>query len=282
MTGFINLNKAVGSSSAREVSVIKRLTGQPCGHMGTLDPMASGVLPVGIGNACRLFDYFLTKRKTYLATFRFGEHFDTLDTTGQVISAGGRIPEREEIECVLPRLVGEVMQVPPKYSAKSIGGKRGYALARAGVDFELPPKRVSIYSIDLVARRSEDEYDFRIKCGGGTYVRSICRDMAEMLGTFAAMSALIREKSGPFAIENSVAAEQLNSDNILQYIIPADSVLPFDSVHVADRTQFMLLNGMSVPTDLVDGTYKIYLENGQFYGLGAVADCRLKVKTKLC
>lgn len=282
MTGFINLNKAVGSSSAREVSVIKRLTGQPCGHMGTLDPMASGVLPVGIGNACRLFDYFLTKRKTYLATFRFGEHFDTLDTTGQVISAGGRIPEREEIECVLPRLVGEVMQVPPKYSAKSIGGKRGYALARAGVDFELPPKRVSIYSIDLVARRSEDEYDFRIKCGGGTYVRSICRDMAEMLGTFAAMSALVREKSGPFAIENSVAAEQLNSDNILQYIIPADSVLPFDSVHVADRTQFMLRNGMSVPTDLVDGTYKIYLENGQFYGLGAVADCRLKVKTKLC
>ena len=282
MTGFINLNKAVGSSSAREVSVIKRLTGQPCGHMGTLDPMASGVLPVGIGNACRLFDYFLTKRKTYLATFRFGEHFDTLDTTGQVISAGGRIPEREEIECVLPRLVGEVMQVPPKYSAKSIGGKRGYALARAGVDFELPPKRVSIYSIDLVARRSEDEYDFRIKCGGGTYVRSICRDMAEMLGTFAAMSALVREKSGPFAIENSVAAEQLNSDNILQYIIPSDSVLPFDSVHVADRTQFMLLNGMSVPTDLVDGTYKIYLENGQFYGLGAVADCRLKVKTKLC
>lgn len=282
MTGFINLNKAVGSSSAREVSVIKRLTGQPCGHMGTLDPMASGVLPVGIGNACRLFDYFLTKRKTYLATFRFGEHFDTLDTTGQVISAGGRIPEREEIECVLPRLVGEVMQVPPKYSAKSIGGKRGYALARAGVDFELPPKRVSIYSIDLVARRSEDEYDFRIKCGGGTYVRSICRDMAQMLGTFAAMSALVREKSGPFAIENSVAAEQLNSDNILQYIIPSDSVLPFDSVHVADRTQFMLLNGMSVPTDLVDGTYKIYLENGQFYGLGAVADCRLKVKTKLC
>lgn len=282
MTGFINLNKAVGSSSAREVSVIKRLTGQPCGHMGTLDPMASGVLPVGIGNACRLFDYFLTKRKTYLATFRFGEHFDTLDTTGQVISAGGRIPEREEIECVLPRLVGEVMQVPPKYSAKSIGGKRGYALARAGVDFELPPKRVSIYSIDLVARRSEDEYDFRIKCGGGTYVRSICRDMAQMLGTFAAMSALVREKSGPFAIENSVAAEQLNSDNILQYIIPSDSVLPFDCVHVADRTQFMLLNGMSVPTDLVDGTYKIYLENGQFYGLGAVADCRLKVKTKLC
>ena len=250
--------------------------------MGTLDPMASGVLPVGIGNACRLFDYFLTKRKTYLATFRFGEHFDTLDTTGQVISAGGRIPGREEIECVLPRLVGDLMQVPPKYSAKSVGGKRGYALARAGVDFELPPKRVSIYSIDLVARRSENEYDFRIECGGGTYVRSICRDMAEMLGTFAAMSALIREKSGPFAIENSVAAEQLDSDNILQYIIPSDSVLPFDCVHVADRGQFMLLNGMSVPTDLVDGTYKIYLENGQFYGLGAVADCRLKVKTKLC
>ncbi|MDE6850488.1 MAG: tRNA pseudouridine(55) synthase TruB, partial [Clostridia bacterium] len=92
MTGFVNVNKAAGASSAREVAIIKRLTGVPCGHMGTLDPMADGVLPVAVGNAARLFDYFLQKKKTYVATFRFGDDYDTLDTTGTVIKSGGRVP----------------------------------------------------------------------------------------------------------------------------------------------------------------------------------------------
>ena len=172
MTGFININKAAGVSSAREVAVVKRLTGSPCGHMGTLDPMAVGVLPVGIGNACRLFDYFLTKRKTYLATFRFGEDYDTLDTTGTIVAEGGAVPSMDDIRAVLPSLVGDVMQVPPRYSARSVGGRRGYAMARAGEDFTLPPKKVSIYSIEAVSRRSETEYDFIIECGW--YVNGHC------------------------------------------------------------------------------------------------------------
>lgn len=282
MTGFININKAPGVSSAREVAVIKRLSGQACGHMGTLDPMAGGVLPIGIGNACRLFDYFLTKRKTYLASFTFGTDYDTLDTTGNMLSDGGRIPDEGEIEDILPRLTGEIMQIPPKYSAKNVGGKRSYALARAGVDFELPPKKVNIYSIALISRRSENTFDFRIECGGGTYIRSVCRDMAAQLGTVAAMSALVREAAGPFTIEESVPSDQLTADNLSQYIIPADSVLPFEDVYVGGNDQKKLLNGMSVPVQLKDGTYKIFLEDGQFYGLGAVDGCRLKVKTKLC
>lgn len=282
MTGFININKAPGVSSAREVAVIKRLTGQPCGHMGTLDPMAGGVLPVGIGNACRLFDYFLTKRKTYLATFKFGADYDTLDITGNLLSEGGRIPDECEIESVLPSLEGEIMQIPPRYSAKNIGGRRGYALARAGIDFELPPKKVSIYSVRLLSRRSADSYDFRIECGGGTYVRSVCRDMAAALGTVAAMSALVREAAGPFTLGDSVPSSLLTADNLSRYVIPADSVLPFAGLHVCGGDQKKLLNGMSVPTGSQDGTYKIYLEDGQFYGLGAVDGCRLKVKTKLC
>ena len=282
MTGFINIDKIPSVSSAREVAVIKKLSGMPCGHMGTLDPMASGVLPIGIGNACRLFDFFLTKRKTYLATFKFGIDCDTLDTTGKILSEGGRVPEEQEIISVLPSLEGEVMQVPPAYSAKNVGGRRGYDLARAGIEFELAPKKVEIYSIALAGRRSEDEYDFRIECGGGTYVRSICRDMARSLGTVAAMSALIREKSGPFTIENAVKSSELNKDNLQNFIIPTDSVLPFDGIYTGGNDQKKLLNGMSVPTDKTDGMYKIYLENGMFYGLGAAADGRLKVKTKLC
>ncbi len=282
MTGFVNINKAAGVSSAREVAVIRRLTGMPCGHMGTLDPMAEGVLPVGIGNACRLFDYFLTKRKTYIAAFRFGADYDTLDTTGSVTAEGGRVPRAEEIEEILPSLTGEVMQVPPRYSAKSIDGKRGYQLARAGEQFELPPKKVNIYSVSLEGARSPSEYLFRIECGGGTYIRSLCRDMAEKLSTFAAMSALTRVASGPFRIDSAVPTAMLDGDNIAAHVIPTDSVLPFAAAHVGGEEQSKLLNGMSVSVHLDDGTYKIYLENGTFYGLGAAENGRLKVKTKLC
>ncbi|MGN0805974.1 MAG: tRNA pseudouridine(55) synthase TruB, partial [Candidatus Coproplasma sp.] len=217
MNGIINVNKLQGVSSAREVAVIKRITGLSCGHMGTLDPMASGVLPIAVGNATRLFDYLLTKTKTYVATFRFGEDYDTLDTTGTLLKSGGRVPSASEIESVLPSLTGEILQIPPKYSAKNLGGKRGYQLARAGVEFELPPKRVRIDGITLL-NHSGDEYSFEIVCGGGTYVRSIGRDMASALGTCAAMSSLKRTASGPFKIENSVKTEELNQDNVEGYI----------------------------------------------------------------
>ena len=282
MTGFININKAAGVSSAREVAIIKRLTGMPCGHMGTLDPMADGVLPIGIGNACRLFDYFLTKRKKYAATFKFGVGYDTLDTTGTLEVSGGRVPSEEEIAAVLPHLTGEIMQIPPKYSAKNVGGKRGYELARAGVDFTLPPKKVNIYSISLTSRISADEFSFIIECGGGTYIRSICRDMASSLGTYAAMSALTRLSSGAFCIEDARPSALLTAENIADFIVPTDSVLPFKGIYVGGNDQKRFLNGLPVPSPEADGTYKIYLENGQFYGLGKAANGCLKVETKLC
>ena len=281
MTGFINIDKCIGESSAREVAVIKKLSGMPCGHMGTLDPLASGVLPIGIGNACRLFDYFLTKRKVYRATFRFGSDYDTLDTTGSVIADGGRVPAENEISAVIPTLVGNVMQVPPKYSAKNVCGKRGYQLARAGVDFELAPKAVEIYSIVLLSGRG-NEYDFRIECGGGTYIRSVCRDMAQKLDTYAAMSALVREQSGPFTLDKAVKSCNLTAQNISAYIIPTQTVLPFEEISVSGNEQKRLLNGVPVPTVLADGTYKIFLGDGSFYGLGTSQGGCLKVKIKLC
>lgn len=281
MNGFINLNKAIGVSSAREVGVIKRLSHTPCGHMGTLDPMASGVLPIAIGNACRLFDYFLSKRKTYVAAFKFGEDYDTLDTTGQIVKSGGAIPTEDEINGVIGGLVGEVMQIPPRYSAKSVGGRRGYELARSGVEFFLPPKKVSIYSIELIGSVGKDGYSFKIECGGGTYIRSIARDMAALLGTYAAMSALERVQSGPFCIDNAVRSDELTADNIGSYIIPTESVLPFDDFHVEGLTAKRLFNGLSVKCDLADGVYKIYNAK-DFYGLADVKEGIIKVRTKLC
>lgn len=281
MNGFINLNKAAGASSAKEVSIIKRLSHTPCGHMGTLDPMASGVLPVAIGNACRLFDYFLSKRKTYVATFKFGEDYDTLDTTGEIVNGGGRVPSAEEIEKVIPKLVGEIMQVPPRYSAKSVGGKRGYELARSGVDFVLPPKKVSVYCIELLEKVGTECFSFRIECGGGTYIRSIARDMAGLLDTYAAMSALVRTQSGPFELENAVPSSELTEENLSRFLIPADSLLPFESFHADGVTAKKLFNGLSVKCNLKDGIYKIYNVN-DFYGLAAVEAGNIKVRTKLC
>ncbi len=282
MTGFINVNKAAGASSAREVAVIKRLTGMPCGHMGTLDPMADGVLPVAIGNAARLFDYFLQKKKTYVATFRFGDDYDTLDTTGNVIKSGGRVPSVEEISDVLPSLTGEIMQVPPRYSAKNVNGKRGYQLARSGVEFDLPPKKVAIDSIELKEQLSENEFVFQIECGGGTYIRSIARDMAKSLGTYAAMSALTRTKSGIFLISESVPTAELNADNIKDYIIPCESVLPYESIYVQGQTAKKVFNGVATPCGYADGIYKLYNEERDFYGIAVVYGGVLKVRTKLC
>ncbi|MCH5142762.1 MAG: tRNA pseudouridine(55) synthase TruB [Clostridiales bacterium] len=282
MTGFINVNKAAGVSSAREVNIIKRLTGTPCGHMGTLDPMASGVLPVAIGNAARLFDYFLNKHKTYIAVFRFGIDSDTLDTTGNILKEGGYIPSEEEIKSKLLDFEGEILQIPPKYSAKNVSGKRGYVLARAGVEFELPPKKVNIYSLKLLRRVNKEEFEFEIKCGGGTYIRSIARDLGAALNTCAVMSALIREESGIFNIKDAVSTEILTVDNIKNYIIPTQNVLPFEEIYPEGPDAKRLFNGLSIKCGLADGIYKIYTLEREFYGLAEVNKSSLRIKTKLC
>lgn len=282
MTGFINVNKAQGASSAQEVAKIRRLTKTPCGHMGTLDPMASGVLPVAIGNAARLFDYFLSKNKTYIAVFKFGVNSDTLDTTGTVTSTGGKIPSAEEIESVLSEFCGEIEQLPPKYSAKCINGKRGYQLARDGVEFELAPKKVTIHSIKLVDKISDDEYSFEIECGGGTYIRSIARDLGARLQTSAIMSALIRSKSGLFTIENSVCTNDLTTQNFSDYIIKTEDVLSFDSIYPSESEAKKLLNGLTIACNRADGIYKFFDADGSFYGLAEVKQNVLKVRTKLC
>lgn len=282
MTGFINVNKEQGASSAQEVAKIRRLTQTPCGHMGTLDPMASGVLPVAIGNAARLFDYFLSKNKTYIAVFKFGADSDTLDTTGVITARGGKVPSKNELSSVMNEFTGEVEQLPPKYSAKCINGKRGYQLAREGVEFELSPKKVIIHCIKLLDKVSEDEYSFEIECGGGTYIRSIARDLGARLGTCAIMSNLVRTKSGPFTLKNAVQSNLLTPQNLGNYIINTQDVLSFDSIYPSETQAKKLLNGLSVGCGKADGIYKFFNADGSFYGLAEVKQNVLKVRTKLC
>jgi len=284
--GFFNVDKPSGIVSSTVVNKLKWLTGVPCGHMGTLDPLASGVLPVGVGNAARLFDYFLEKEKEYIAEFTFGVDSDTLDSTG-VLNVGGRIPNESEIADVLPTFFGDIMQIPPKYSAKNVNGKRGYELARAGVEFELAPKKVHIYGMEILGKSEDkaDTYRIKIRCGGGTYIRSLARDIAAALGTKAVMCSLLRTQSGVFTLEKAIPFSLLEQDPPLEelekYLIPTENVLPFDSLPLTEKQETKLYNGQRVAVENSDGLYKIY-KGGSFYGIAEVSNGLAKAKTKLC
>lgn len=277
MTGFVNVWKREGDTSAFVVNRLKRLTHTPCGHMGTLDPLASGVLPVGIGNATRLFDYFLDKKKVYVARFRFGVTTPSLDYESEQIF-GGDIPSSSQLESVLPQFLGKIDQIPPIYSAKCVNGKRSYELARAGQEVQLAAKTVTIDRIDLLEQTDNDEFSFRIVCGGGTYIRSLARDIAAAVGTNGFMSGLVREQSGVFCKENAVLLETLTADNIAQYIVRTEDVLPFPEMVVNDSRFY---NGIHLPCDREEGLYKIYNEDG-FYGLARVTRGKLYPEKKLC
>lgn len=278
MTGFINLNKAAGKSSASAVAAVKRKFNAPCGHMGTLDPMAAGVLPVGIGKTSRLFPYLLDKRKTYIATFLFGETTDTLDVTGKVTATTDIIPCESDILSAVKFFIGEIEQVPPNYSAKCVDGKRGYQLARKGVDFSLPPKKVVIENIELLGAAGENAYRFKIDCRGGTYIRSLARDIGEKCGSLGVMSALERVKSGIFGIENSVTVEELSdSAEPQKYLIPADTAVDFEKLRLSEKQAKKILDGVYEDYGFKDGVYRVY-NCGEFWGIGEAADGRLRIK----
>ena len=283
--GFFNVDKPSGIVSSTVVNKLKWLSGLPCGHMGTLDPLASGVLPVGAGNATRLFDYFLEKEKEYIAEFTFGVDSDTLDSTGTLI-CGGHVPSEHEIADVLPTMIGEIMQMPPKYSAKNVNGKRGYELARAGIEFELAPKKIVIHGMELLGQVNKNTFRVKIRCGGGTYIRSIGRDLAETLGTHAVMSALRRTQSGVFTEENAIPFSVLEADptpdELEKLLIPTESVLPYPTLTLQKAGWQKIFIGVAMRVDEPNGLYKFYNEDGSFYGIAEVVDGVAKLKTKLC
>ena len=278
MKGFINLIKPSGMSSAYAVGAVKKKFNTPCGHMGTLDPMASGVLPVGIGKASRLFQYLLDKEKVYVARFKFGYSTDTLDVTGQETARTHLIPTLEQINAVLPSFVGEIDQVPPKYSAKCIDGKRGYQLARRGVEFELPPKKVVILGAKCLGQIEEDEFSFEFRCKGGTYIRSLARDIAFNCGTLGVMSSLDRTACGIFDYSNGVTIEEFkNSENPEKYIIPAENAVNFEKLVLTAKQAEKILNGVFENYGFNDGTYRVYNQE-EFWGVGESLGGVLKIK----
>ena len=278
MKGFINLIKPEGKSSAFAVGAVKYKFKTPCGHMGTLDPMASGVLPVGVGKTSRMFPFLLDKNKTYIARFQFGYMTDTLDKTGEVIETTENIPTEQQIRSVLNNFIGEIEQVPPKYSAKCVNGKRGYWLAKRGIDFELEPKKVKITKLELTQKTGENEYEFVIECGGGTYIRSIGRDLGFILSSLATMTKLERSQSGIFTTQNGVTLEEFkNSPNPEKYLIPAEDAVDYEKVVLTNEQATKILNGVFTKYPLKDGLYRVFNES-EFWGIGEVIQGILKIK----
>lgn len=279
MNGLVNLNKPSGISSAAAVARVKHILGEKTvGHMGTLDPMAEGVLAIGVGKAARLFDYFCGKDKTYVAKFRFGAETDTLDALGTVTATTADIPSIDAVSNAMQSLVGRIEQVPPAYSAKHIDGKRAYALARSGAAVEPKPVEVEIYGAELVCQPRMDEVVFKIDCSSGTYIRSICRDVGRMCGSLATLTFLRRTRSGTFRIEHSVTLENLEAVRGAA-IIPTERVIDLPRYDVPSELEGDLKNGRRVPFDR-DGRYKVYCLD-RFYGIGAAVNGALKIVTYL-
>ena len=275
MLGFLNINKPSGVTSNYIVSNIrKKLKIKKVGHFGTLDPLASGVLPIAIGRATKLFDYFLEKEKEYIATFQFGYLTDTLDSEGKVIETSKNIPTEEEIIEILKTFIGKQNQIPPMYSAKNINGVRAYTLARMGEIVELAPKEIEIYDIAILEKIDNNTYKFLIKCSSGTYIRSIARDLGKKLNTFATMIGLIRTKSGCFEIENSVTIDKYNENDILKI----EDVLKLPEIIVNPDSYKQLSNGVKIKYNTNGETKKglVYC-NGDFFGIGVIENNMLKI-----
>ena len=208
--GWLSIDKPVGLSSAQVVARVLRETGAAKGgHGGTLDPLASGILPIALGEATKTVSYVMDGIKTYRWTVRWGQSRTTLDAEGEVTETSDIRPAADQILAAIPQFLGTIQQMPPIYSALKVGGERAYDLARQGQEVELAPRRVEIRDYRLLSQPDADHAQFEAVVGKGTYIRALARDMAQALGTVGFVSALRRTQCGPFTQENAISLESL-------------------------------------------------------------------------
>ncbi|MBQ2433482.1 MAG: tRNA pseudouridine(55) synthase TruB, partial [Clostridia bacterium] len=211
MDGFINILKPPGMTSSDAVLAVRRLLPRKTavGHGGTLDPDAAGVLPVCVGKATRLFDYIIDKKKVYVGELFLGASTDTCDASGKVVEKSDISPTAEDVKNALKQFVGDIMQVPPVYSALKRGGKKLYELAREGEEVEIEARRVTVHNLTYIAETAPGRHLIRIECGKGVYIRSLMRDIGQYLSCPAHMSFLLREAAGAFTTETGFSIEEI-------------------------------------------------------------------------
>jgi tRNA pseudouridine55 synthase len=278
-SGFLLINKKIGITSFDVIRNLRRSIGiKKMGHAGTLDPMATGLLVIAVDQATRILNHVPTSTKTYRFGIQFGETRDTDDSDGDVLESGFRTPSQEEFEAALPKFTGEISQVPPKYSAVKIDGKRAYDLARQGEDVVIKPRNVTISYLKLLEFNTErGEAICEALCSTGTYVRSLARDIAESLNSGAYASSIHRTTVGEFKIEDAVDVEAVTSTDSL--ISPQELIPIWDSVTVTDSVDLALLrngNRVKIWREDLDYIWVIDGEDDRLLALAKIEDEILK------
>jgi tRNA pseudouridine55 synthase len=268
--GWLVLDKPLGMTSARAVAAVRRLfDAEKAGHGGTLDPLASGILPIALGEATKTVAWAMACHKTYRFTIRWGEARETDDAEGAVIAASERRPDRGEILAALPAFTGEIRQRPPAYSALKVAGRRAYDLARAGETVTLEPRSVRVESLRLIALADPDHAEFEAEVGKGTYIRALGRDLALALGTLGHISALRRTRVGPFGEAHAISLAKLpsvgHSPAPFEHLLPVETALDdIPALALTEAEADRLRCGQAVlPLRPSDRAFMLELGNGQ-------------------
>lgn len=274
MNGVLNIYKPTGITSFDVVSIVRKISNvKKVGHAGTLDPEASGVLPVCIGRGTKAIDYIMGDFKIYEAELKLGVITDTYDKEGKILKEREVTASEEEIIKAINSFVGEIKQVPPMYSALKVNGKKLYELARAGIEIEREARPITIHDIDIIEIKIP-YVRFRVKCSKGTYIRSLCYDIGELLECGGMMWNLQRTATGQFHIEDAINIEDLNRENISQHIMPIEKIFQGNTkITIEDRFIKFLLNGVVVKDKALVSkfeehiTYSIYNNDNNFIGI---------------
>ena len=290
MDGIILINKQKKCTSHDVVNKIKHIFNEKVGHTGTLDPNATGLLPILIGQGTKLSTYLINHDKEYEVTLQLGIKTDTADGEGKVLeerNVDKEVLEEENVANVLKSFIGKQLQTPPIYSAIKLNGKKLYEYARKNIQVDVKPREIEVYDISITHINAEkNELQFTVKCSKGTYIRSLCEDIAKKMGTIGYMKELNRTKVGIFDIRNSIKIEELedNKDNetyLKEHIISIEDLFielygDENKVMLSERKIELFLNGVKLTQALTDGLYRIYDEKGTFIGIGSVKDRLLK------
>lgn len=279
MNGIINIFKPRKMTSHDVVNILRKTTGiKRIGHTGTLDPMATGVLPICIGKATKISEYLLNDNKEYIAELTLGIRTDTLDTEGEIIQTSDKKVTNEDIIRATSNYIGTIEQVPPMYSALKQNGKKLYELAREGKIVNRKSRTINIHDLEILHISDSKRIIFKVKCSKGTYIRTLCDDIGQDLGTFGYMSYLIRTGSGYFKVEDSYSLDYIKSldkEEINNILTPMDeSLVHIESLNIEDSLYSNLINGMKIPLDKdidlsKDKMYKIYCKK-VFIGIGSI------------
>ncbi len=285
MDGIILIDKPKGVTSHDIVYKVKKLLNEKVGHTGTLDPNATGVLPLLVGRGTKLSKYLMNHDKTYIVTLKLGEKTDTADSEGKVIEkkeVSKEVFSKEKLLQTFSNFTGKILQTPPIYSAIKVNGKKLYEYARKGQEVEIKPREIEIYKISLIEiNQIANTIEFEVSCSKGTYIRSLCEDIAKELNTVGYMKELRRVQVGEFLIKDSITVEDLqknedNKDFILSHFIDLQKYFAkFRIIELSQEEAGKFLNGVKLSSNKENGIYRVQSEN-KLIGTGILENNKLK------